>query len=394
MVAYNRKDSLKRCVAVVQCTKGDLYESIDPSDYCISVLKESGLFHTIVMAMPDTDRSEEINRLAEEWGVEIYHGSEFNIAKRLYDAAVPYRPDVVVRVLLKRFYMDMELVEEMMRTVAAGYDCVNLARDVNYEVAADVMSFDALERAVRYLEELPDDFGSSVLRFSPWRFMEEDERFGVKTLDYKKMWDGDRVKEIKARLERFTNSDENRYAPAIDNPASRYRFAIQFLNGRDRVLDIACGRGDGTALMARVAGEVYGVDYNIRYIERAQARHHGAVNFIHGTDNVLEDMDIYFDTIVSLHTMEHMEEDRLFLERIYKRLGTGGTLVLEVPRLMPYPLGEPLYPCHRREYTRESLEELLKTTGFDITMALGGDRGSYVDVEKAREVLFCLCRKA
>ncbi len=393
MVVYNRKDS-SRCVAVVQCTKADLYESKDPTDYCISVLKESGLLHAIVMAMPNTHRSEELDRLAEEWGVELYYGSEFNIARRLYDATVPYRPDVVVRVLLKRFYMDMELVEEMIRTVACGYDYVNLTRDVNYEVAADVMSFNALERAVRYLEELPDDFGSSALRFSPWRFMEEDERFSVKTLDYKKMWDRDTVKEIKARLERFTDLNENRYAHTIDNPASRYRFAIQFMSNKDTVLDIACGRGDGTALIAKVAGGVYGVDYNRRYIERAQARHHGAVNFIHGTDNVLEDMDIYFDTIVSLHTMEHMAEDRLFLERIYKRLRTGGTLILEVPRLMPYPLGEPLYPCHKREYTRESLEELLKTTGFDITMALGGDRGSYVDVDKAREVLFCLCRKA
>ncbi len=393
-MAIDSKRRLKeKTVAVVQCTAGDLYRSEDPKDYCIHALKESGLFHTIVMAMPVSDRAKAMDELAEKWGVGLYYGSEFNIAQRLYDATAPYRPEIVVRVLLKRFYIDLELTERMIETVATGFDYVSLTRDVNYEVAADVMSFSALERAVRYLRELPENFDSSVFRFSPWRFMEEDERFAVKTLDYRKMWNREMIKDVKARLERLTGFDENKYAPTIDNPASRYRFATRFIRRGGTVLDIACGRGDGTALMKKVAENVYGVDYNRGYIELAQIRHSNEVEFIHGTDSVLDCMDVDFDNIVSLHTMEHIDEDRLFLERIYRRLKQAGTLILEVPRLMPYPLGEPLYPCHKREYTRDSIERLLYSAGFEITMALGGNRGSYVDIEQAREVLFYLCRK-
>ncbi len=393
MVAYSRRDLRNLTVAVVQCTAGDLYGSEDPGDYCIHALKESGLFRTIVMAMPHTDRSDALDSLAERWGVEVFYGSRFNVARRLYEATSRYNPLVVVRVLLKRFYIDLELTERMIKTVLDGYDYVSLSRDVNYEVTADVMSFNALERAVRFLDEMPDDFTSHALRFSPWTLMEGDKRFRVKTLDYRCMWEKERVREIKARLARFTSSDENRYALTIDNPASRYRFALEFLKGSKNVLDIACGRGDGTALIASVAEKVYGVDYNERYIHRAQARYGKSVEFIHGTDDVLEHMDVIFDSVVSLHTMEHIDDDRLFLERIHRRLKKGGTLVLEVPRLMPYPLGEPLYPCHKREYTQEGLEELLRTTGFHITVALGGNRGSYVDVDRAREVFFYLCKK-
>ena len=50
----------------------------------------------------------------------------------------------------------------------------------------------------------------------------------------------------------------------------RYHFAARWAMGR-RVLDVACGEGYGTALLARTAAQVTGVDISTQAIGHAQA---------------------------------------------------------------------------------------------------------------------------
>ena len=98
--------------------------------------------------------------------------------------------------------------------------------------------------------------------------------------------------------------------------------------------------------------------------------------------------------MVSSHTLEHIDDDKLFLERIRDSLISGGNLILEVPKLPLYPLGEPLYPFHKREYTIPNLESLLHETGFEIIEKYGGSRNEYVDIKNARNVLLYICKKS
>ena len=44
-------------IAVIQCTNVDLYKSKNPDDYCISSLKKSGMFDTIILAIPKQEKS-------------------------------------------------------------------------------------------------------------------------------------------------------------------------------------------------------------------------------------------------------------------------------------------------------------------------------------------------
>lgn len=385
-----------KVAAVIQCTPWDLYQSLDPDDYSVSALQAFDLVDEVVLAVPKIGDYKVFDEIARKWGVGVYYGSEYNVAERLHNAVARFSPAVVLRVILRRFYMDFDLVGDMVRKlVDGGYDYVNLGRDVNYEVAADVISYKALGRAVELLRTLPDDFRSNSLRFNPWVFMETREEFRVHTMDYRQMWDGARVRAVKEKLGALMNADENMQPVAAENPASRYAFVNRFIDEGDVVLDIACGQGGGVGAMGEKAGVVYGIDYNRGYVERARKEYgNGKLNFLFGTDELLTGLDVTFDKAVSLHTLEHVEDDRLFLERVRGRLKDGGKLILEVPRLFQYPLGEPLLPMHRREYTREALEELLRSTGFEIEVSFGGNRGSYVDIDSAREVLFYVCAKA
>ena len=108
---------------------------------------------------------------------------------------------------------------------------------------------------------------------------------------------------------------------------------------------------------------------------------------------ILEKLDQHFDKIVSLHTLEHVKDDSKFLKRLYEKIKDNGELILEVPKLYIYPLGEPLYPFHIREYGREELEKLLLATGFKIKECFGGNRHDYVDIRHANNVLFYRCGK-
>ena len=58
---------------------------------------------------------------------------------------------------------------------------------------------------------------------------------------------------------------------------ARYAFALEFAQGK-RVLDAACGEGFGSALLARTAREVTGVDISAQAVAHAQARYGGTAN--------------------------------------------------------------------------------------------------------------------
>jgi len=153
-------------------------------------------------------------------------------------------------------------------------------------------------------------------------------------------------------------------------------------------------KGGGSEILSHFAKEVYGIDYNPNYISYAESKFHKPnLKFLHGTDELLENFKLKFDKVISAHTMEHVNDDYLFLQRIRNCLKSKyGKLILEVPRLCLYPLGKPLWPYHKREYTKKSLERVLKKAGFEIEQAFGANRHNYVNVENARDSFLYVCK--
>ena len=376
-------------IAVIQCTPDDLFNSRDPDDYCVSSLKQSKLFSKIILAIPKLGNYQVFNKLAEEWNVDVYYGSNYNVAERLYNATKYHSPDIVVRVLLKAFFIDIELVKKMINHLQDGFDYVNCDKDYNYALAADVISFSALGKVVDKLRLLPNDLQSNIFRFSPWPFIEELNDFKIYTIHSTLMWEHFRITKIKNKLQKLFNNQENQQAVTVDNPISRYRFVSQYIAKNDTVLDIACGQGGGTALLSEYCQFIYGVDYNENYIANAiNTFNKNNLVYLHGTEEIIKNLDVEFDKIVSLHTLEHVKNDKDFLRILFLKLKPSGKLILEIPRLIKYPLGEPLYPFHVKEYDRKELELIFEEIGFKINISYGGNRNHYVDIENAREVLF------
>src|SRR5688572_24398680 len=89
---------------------------------------------------------------------------------------------------------------------------------------------------------------------------------------------------------------------------TRYLFARQLVAGAD-VLDVGCGNGFGTALLAEVAREVVGADVSqeaLAYARRAQPDR----RFVHiDRPPALPLPDASVDAVVCLETIEHLPRE-------------------------------------------------------------------------------------
>ena len=382
-----------KILAVVQCTSEDVI-STNPEDTCISALKKSKLFDDIVLAIPKLSNYSIFEELSKKWNVSIFFGSNYNVAERIYNASKNFEPDIVVRVLLRRFYIDMDLINSLILKLQEGYDYINLDNSIYPEVAADVCTFPALKRVVELIKELPDDYKSNSFRFNPWRFMEVNPSFKIFTFLYEKKWNDEKVKLIREKIKNLMKEEDEAQPVDSNEPINRYRFISQFIEKTDNTLDIACEKGAGTRIISDFAKEVFGIDCDEKYINDAKSKFSKPnLKFVLGSDELLEEFKEQFDKVICTHTMEHVSDDKLFLKRIKYSLKPNGKLILEVPRLCPYPLGKPLWPDHKREYEKNSLGELIQKAGFEIETMFGGNRRDYVDVNDARDAFLYICKK-
>ena len=89
----------------------------------------------------------------------------------------------------------------------------------------------------------------------------------------------------------------------------RYLFTAQFVSER-RVLDIACGEGYGSNVLAKSASEVVGLDISEEVISHAKGRYSERRNlqFAVASCSLLPFNDASFDIVVSFETIEHIKE--------------------------------------------------------------------------------------
>jgi len=145
----------------------------------------------------------------------------------------------------------------------------------------------------------------------------------------------------------------------------RYLFARRQAAGR-RVLDVACGEGYGSALLARVAQAVLGVDLDADTVAHAGERYAALANvrFVQGSATALPVPDASIDVVVSFETIEHLpraDQPRMLAE-IARVLRPDGVLVLSAPNPAEYSDARGYRnPFHLHEPTRAELEALLAT---------------------------------
>lgn len=99
--------------------------------------------------------------------------------------------------------------------------------------------------------------------------------------------------------------------------------------GKD-VLDVGCGTGDMCALIAEAgAKSVMGIDYSQAAITEATQKY--ALPNLSFTCEAVEQVEGTYDAIISLGTLEHMDNPLATLRRLKTMLREGGSLVITCP---------------------------------------------------------------
>jgi 2-polyprenyl-3-methyl-5-hydroxy-6-metoxy-1,4-benzoquinol methylase len=147
----------------------------------------------------------------------------------------------------------------------------------------------------------------------------------------------------------------------------RYAFALPWCRGKE-VLDVACGVGYGSALLASGSARVVGGDVDGESIEYARTRY-GAPNV---EFQVLDAMalpfaDAAFDVVCSFETIEHLPDRDAYLREVARVLRPGGTYLVSTPRV-DRTTETPANPFHRVEYARADFEALLGAHFGDVTL--------------------------
>lgn len=164
-------------------------------------------------------------------------------------------------------------------------------------------------------------------------------------------------------------STGERYIPETD-PAqieaehlSRYHLACLLLDIDSKtVLDIACGTGYGTALLAQKAAKVYGIDISQEAIDYAQERYQrDNITYLKGDCLSIPLENDSVDRVVSFETIEHIDDHEQFLREIKRVLHPDGVLILSSPNKHLYQdIKQTNNPYHIHELHPQELVSLIE----------------------------------
>jgi SAM-dependent methyltransferase len=149
-----------------------------------------------------------------------------------------------------------------------------------------------------------------------------------------------------------------------------YEWIAERVAGK-RVVDMACGEGYGTAVLASRAQHVIGVDANPEAYEHARAKYSGS------TVEIVRDLiesyrpPVAVDVVSFLQTIEHVQDPASVLRHFASLLAPDGEVYVSTPNLLtlaPEGAEKSDNPWHVKEYRPGEFRELCQEVFTDVTI--------------------------
>ena len=165
-----------------------------------------------------------------------------------------------------------------------------------------------------------------------------------------------------------------------DDHLERYRFAARIakLKGCHGALDVGCGCGYGSFVLAEAGLIVWGYDLDPLAIEYGDE--HYSHERIHRYARDLSRIRVQLaSAVVMFEIIEHSKDSPAFLARAHM---SHNLLILSVPNQNVVPFGPKSHPDHYRHYTPDQLESELDASGWRPVFrgSQKGKRGSEAQI--------------
>ena len=316
----------------------------------------------ITIAAPAFDRGGALEFLPRAFGsrnIEIYYGHDDSPLDRLLEITANLRDeDHIIRVDGLHFCVDVDSIFRMLELAKSGpFDCVKFPDDFPVQFTSDIYGVGALRRLSVMLKNESD----SIFRIHPkyYMFLREDIfqcAYLQKLPTYRDEF-LNQCRELAKSVYRIPRSEVNQKRIwQGDQLSFHYELAKKYLIPNMKVLDIACGDGYGTRMLAGVAKEVIGGDIDPDVV--SQARHESKLENVHFHVEDVTNIDFadgMFDAVISMETIEHVDADDC-LREITRVLRPGGLAVISSPQNAVGRI--PINAMHLYEYSLEELSKL------------------------------------
>jgi 2-polyprenyl-3-methyl-5-hydroxy-6-metoxy-1,4-benzoquinol methylase len=149
-----------------------------------------------------------------------------------------------------------------------------------------------------------------------------------------------------------------------------YQWIAERVAGKN-VLDMACGEGYGTEVLATRAAHVIGVDANPEAYEHARAKYAGPK-----VEIVRDLIESYrppepVDVVSFLQTIEHVQDPAAVLRHFASLLSAGGVVYVSTPNLLTLAAEgaeKSDNPWHVKEYKPHEFRELCEEVFAEVTI--------------------------
>jgi len=161
----------------------------------------------------------------------------------------------------------------------------------------------------------------------------------------------------------------------ILNAYYAWNLAVFSIEKNSRILDIGCGPGlYFNEIMSYSPSFYLATDYSREYVEQTERLFNDTPGCVARQFDLLSPempqwMNEKFDYVFCFDVIEHLQDDRLALERLCRiSKATGACLLIRVPAL------QAVYGCndevigHYRRYSMKSLKTVLQDCGYKIDM--------------------------
>lgn len=167
---------------------------------------------------------------------------------------------------------------------------------------------------------------------------------------------------VNGHAERFVSTIKDFDFKTVYEHLHRYAYALQFVNGK-RVLDLGCGEGYGSWILAQAAKDVVGIDKDFRIVKHAQETYRkDNLKFVEGKVEELQFCSSDFDVVVCFEVIEHIIAQEECLAEVRRVLRDEGLLLISSPVKSDIRKEDDLNPFHLKNLTSAEFERLISKT--------------------------------